>query len=77
MVNCPRVLFNRELVLDMTKDDIFIEGDCDENILRLCSLLEWKGDLLKQNKRTKIEKDKVSQEDKETYSLEPAPICTP
>ena len=52
MVNCPRVLFNRELVLNMKKDDIFIQGDCDENILRLCSLLEWEDDLLKQNKKT-------------------------
>jgi hypothetical protein len=63
MVNCPRVLFNRELVLDMTNDDIFIEGDCDENISHLCSLLGWKDDLIKQNERTKIKKNKASEEE--------------
>jgi hypothetical protein len=64
MVSCPRVLFNRELVLDMTKDDIFVEGDCDENISRLCALLGWKDDLIKQNEKTKIEKNKASEGEK-------------
>ncbi len=54
MVDCPRVLFNRELVLKMTRDDIYIEGDCDENVTKLCSLLGWKDSLLRQNETTKI-----------------------
>ena len=55
MVDCPRVLFNRELVLKMNKDDIFIEGDCDEMVAKLCSILGWKDDLIQQNEQTKID----------------------
>lgn len=54
MVDCPRVLFNRELVLKMKKNDIFVQGDCDKNITKLCSLLGWKDDLIRQNEMTKI-----------------------
>jgi NAD-dependent SIR2 family protein deacetylase len=57
MVRCNRVLFNRELVLDIRKSgDMFIEGDCDTNVEKLCELLGWKDDLLKQNAETKIQK---------------------
>lgn len=69
MVNCRKVLFNRELVLDMTRDDIFIEGDCDENVSELCSLLGWKDDLIKQNEKTKIKKEKAPKEDKNNQKL--------
>lgn len=54
MVKCPRVLFNKELVLEPMRDDIFIEGDCDENIERLCSILGWKDELLQQHKLTQL-----------------------
>jgi NAD-dependent SIR2 family protein deacetylase len=62
MVRCNRVLFNRELVLDLrTSGDMFIEGDCDTNVEKLCELLGWKDDLLKQNAERKIQK-KVEEE---------------
>lgn len=54
MVDCPRVLFNRELVLKMSKDDIFIQGDCDASVTKLCSILGWKDDLIQQNEQTKV-----------------------
>jgi NAD-dependent SIR2 family protein deacetylase len=54
MVACNRVLFNRELVMDIHSGDLFVEGDCDTNVERLCTLLGWKGDLFKQNSSTKI-----------------------
>jgi hypothetical protein len=54
MVNCPRVLFNREPVLKMNKEDIFVQGDCDEIVTTLCSILGWKDDLIQQNERTKV-----------------------
>jgi NAD-dependent SIR2 family protein deacetylase len=53
MVSCPRVLFNRDLVLRMKKKDVFVEGDCDTNVELLCSLLGWDKELLEQNKKTK------------------------
>lgn len=54
MVDCPRVLLNRELVLKMNKDDIFIQGDCDEIVTKLCSILGWKDDLVQQNEQTRV-----------------------
>lgn len=54
MVSCPRVLFNRDLVLKMKKKDIFVQGDCDTNVELLCQLLGWDQELLEQNKKTNI-----------------------
>jgi NAD-dependent SIR2 family protein deacetylase len=58
MVNCNRVLLNRELVMDIKSGDIFVEGDCDTNVERLCSLLGWTEDLLEQNTKRRIQKAK-------------------
>jgi NAD-dependent SIR2 family protein deacetylase len=62
MVNCPRVLFNRELVLPQTttknknkkNKDIYVEGDCDVAVEQLCELLGWQEQLKKQNAKTQI-----------------------
>jgi NAD-dependent SIR2 family protein deacetylase len=60
MVSCPRVLFNRDLVLRMKKKDVFVEGDCDTNVELLCQLLGWDQELREQNKKTNIsDKKKV------------------
>jgi hypothetical protein len=48
------VLFNRESVLNLKKGDLFVGGDCDANVLELCSLLGWKEDLLEQNANVKL-----------------------
>jgi NAD-dependent SIR2 family protein deacetylase len=57
MVNCKRVLLNRELVGDFDEDsdqDIFCAGDCDESIITVATLLGWEEDLRSLNKQTKI-----------------------
>jgi len=54
MVRCPRVLLNRDLVLRLTRNDIFVEGDCDENVLELASVLGWKKELMTQNAKSQI-----------------------
>lgn len=55
MVNCPRVLLNRELVMDLTSDDdIWVPGNCDDAVEKLCELLGWWDRLKKQNKETRI-----------------------
>ena len=65
MVNCPRVLFNREHVLPRTNNkrnkkstkmnkDIFVQGDCDVAVEQLCQLLGWTEQLKIQNKKTQI-----------------------
>ena len=54
MVHCNRVLFNRELVMNIRDGDLFVEGDCDTNVTRLCELLGWKDELLAQNEETVI-----------------------
>jgi NAD-dependent SIR2 family protein deacetylase len=44
MVNCRRILFNRELVGDIgdrADEDLFHEGDCDETIGLLAQALGW------------------------------------
>mmetsp|Transcript_37510 Transcript_37510/g.90990 ORF Transcript_37510/g.90990 Transcript_37510/m.90990 type:complete len:80 (+) Transcript_37510:3301-3540(+) len=47
MVNCNRVLFNREKVLKIRKkQDMFLEGNCDDNVTELCATLGWKEELL-------------------------------
>ena len=38
----------------MSKDDIFIQGDCDASVTKLCSILGWKDDLIQQNEQTKV-----------------------
>ena len=62
MVNCPRVLFNRELVLEVTDRDMFVEGDVDSSVLRLCKLLGWYDDLMEQNQKTEIRAEKAKEE---------------
>ena len=65
MVNCPRVLFNREDVLprfytkrkmihSKKNKDIFVKGDCDVAVEQLCELLGWTEQLKIQNKKTQI-----------------------
>ena len=63
MVNSPtpRVLFNRELVGDFIPPgvegnyrDVFEEGDCDDSVRKLCSLLGWEKELLEMNEKTRI-----------------------
>eukprot|EP00934_Nitzschia_sp_Nitz4_P000386 Nitzschia sp. Nitz4//scaffold10_size219509//151320//152594//NITZ4_001447-RA/size219509-processed-gene-0.89-mRNA-1//1//CDS//3329532977//386//frame0 len=63
MVRCPRVLINREKVLSMKHNDLFLEGDCDESIEQLCEKLGWTEDLIKQNNATKISK-KIEEKEK-------------
>lgn len=64
MVNSrtPRALFNRELVGDFVPPgvdgnyrDVFVEGDCDDSVRELCSLLGWEEELLELNEKTKID----------------------
>jgi NAD-dependent SIR2 family protein deacetylase len=48
--NCPRVLLNREVVGDfayspMSDRDLFLEGDCDESVRKLCQLAGWEQEL--------------------------------
>ena len=66
--DCPRILFNRELVgsfckggmksrsksYDNKERDIFHEGDCDESVLLLCSLLGWEEELVELNSSTRL-----------------------
>jgi len=68
--NCPRVLFNRELVGSFqkkngkktrrkrqetsTERDIFHGGDCDESIRTLCAILGWENELDELNKSTRL-----------------------
>jgi NAD-dependent SIR2 family protein deacetylase len=55
MVSCSRALFNREKVMRIRKGcDIFVEGDCDESVQRLCDLLGWGEDLIQANERSSI-----------------------
>ena len=57
-VRCNRVLFNRELSMNIRSGDLFVEGDCDTNVEKLCSLLGWKEDLLAQNAKARIKEGK-------------------
>ena len=66
--DCPRILFNRELVGSFCKGgmksrrksyenserDIFHEGDCDDSIRLLCSLLGWEEELDEMNSSSKL-----------------------
>ena len=57
MVGCPRVLFNRELVMKKKKNDLFVKGDCDATVEKLCEILGWTEELLEQNTSTRIAKE--------------------
>lgn len=66
--DCPRILFNRELVGSFCKGgmksrrksyenserDIFHEGDCDDSIRLLCSLLGWEEELDEMNSSSRL-----------------------
>ncbi len=66
--DCPRILFNRELVgtfcrggmksrrksYENKERDIFHEGDCDESVRLLCSLLGWEEELDELNSKTRL-----------------------
>lgn len=42
----PRVLINREIVGTFNGDkDVFVEGDCDESIRKICKMIGWEEDL--------------------------------
>lgn len=57
--DCPRLLINRERVGDFamshrgerragvqpSRQDVFLEGDCDNGVRRLCQLMGWESDL--------------------------------
>lgn len=59
MVNCNRVLFNREKVLKIKKKkDLFLEGNCDDNVVDLCATLGWKEELLKHHRGCNLESTK-------------------
>jgi hypothetical protein len=49
MVDCRRVLFNRDKVMKIGPDDIFIPGDCDTNVQLLADLLGWGEELAEAN----------------------------
>ncbi|KAL3931065.1 MAG: hypothetical protein SGBAC_011483 [Bacillariaceae sp.] len=50
LVECPKVLFNREPVMKIrTGEDIFLPGNCDGHVTELCSILGWKEDLIKEH----------------------------
>eukprot|EP00977_Amphora_coffeiformis_P008864 scaffold2000_cov156-Amphora_coffeaeformis.AAC.3 len=53
---CPRVLLNQELVgdfghnayfksCDSSSRDVFLQGDCDDGVAKLCKLAGWQTDL--------------------------------
>ena len=42
--DCPRVMFNREKVgftFSPRQHDLFVQGDCDDNVRNLCQLSGW------------------------------------
>ena len=42
----PRVLINREMVGTFNGDkDIFVEGECDESVRKICNMAGWKEEL--------------------------------
>lgn len=65
MVKCSRVLFNRERVLKIKSGDFFIEGNCDDNVEKLCSLLGWSQDLVEHNGNVTIGKKAETSSKKE------------
>jgi len=42
--DCPRVMFNREMVgfaFSPKQRDLFVQGDCDDSVRKLCHLAGW------------------------------------
>eukprot|EP00980_Cylindrotheca_fusiformis_P017648 scaffold5529_cov117-Cylindrotheca_fusiformis.AAC.25 len=58
-VKCSRVLFNREKVMKFESGDVFIEGNCDDNVEKLCSLLNWTEELTEMNLKTRFNEEAV------------------
>ena len=56
LVQCEhRVLFNREPVMEIRKgQDIFLPGNCDDQVTELCSILGWKEDLLQEHAKVQL-----------------------
>jgi NAD-dependent SIR2 family protein deacetylase len=54
--DCTRVLFNLELVgkfsNGLSERDIFLQGNCDDSVLKVCQLTGWEDELLKLQKNT-------------------------
>lgn len=57
----PRILMNRELVGDFAAPgtygnhrDVYLEGDVDDSVRRLCRLLGWEQELLDLNEKTRL-----------------------
>lgn len=57
----PRILMNRELVGDFVAPgtdgnhrDVFVEGDVDDSVRTLCSLLGWEEELMQLNEQTRL-----------------------
>lgn len=56
LVECPKVLFNREPVMKIrTGQDVFLPGNCDDHVTELCSILGWKEDLIKEHAAVQID----------------------
>jgi hypothetical protein len=68
MVNCNRVLFNRDLVMRIQRGDIFVSGDCDKSVKDLCELLGWGEDLLAAHTRASVRKEQ--EDEKPTADIE-------
>jgi hypothetical protein len=59
MVDCKRVLLNRECVGNFhTGRDVVFEGDCDDAVYMLAKLLGWEKELLELNEKTRIRRNK-------------------
>jgi NAD-dependent SIR2 family protein deacetylase len=59
MVDCKRVLLNRECVGNFhTGRDVVFEGDCDDAVYMLAKLLGWEKELLQLNEKTRIRRNK-------------------
>ena len=63
--SCRRLLLNRELVGDFVPPgvkgndrDVFLEGDCDDSVLKLCQILGWEEELADLNTSSVISSDK-------------------
>ena len=42
----PRVLINREIAGTFSEDrDVFLEGDCDESVRKICNMVGWEKEL--------------------------------
>ena len=56
MVQCQRVLLNRECVgnFDAKRGDVVFEGDCDDAVYMLAKELGWEKELLELNEKTRI-----------------------